>query len=439
MVGPATTPTESRVPQTAGKLYEHCQIATCPGKGWFSHDDRRFALAVSHFYSFLFQDPIKFAHFHLHWSTIYHPLYLAPFMFFSFPLYPFLLYVYMLVVVGLYGRMRALLFGSPEISVKESPFFETPPDILNQLNSECYIVMIERLGSYLQFGTNREGLESTKIDTITGKEYWMDLLDAVGARRPEQLALWSDGKVSNVGRGVGSGKCDLVCKIVDACMGRGDQVFKRGHDFDHPALGEPDSTEPLTAFLRSEASYQGKRAILCEFAKPVNPETLKLSSEGFSNVHSIDAVTVRNARGEVTVLSCIIWTDCTAWTSHTCSAGYIIDVLTETIARPVPWYAFGFAKNKQAATSPLIGTKIPGLHAALCKAIDAHSTSKLPWLTSVGWDLMITDEGPIFFEGNVGSMRTPRRIFLDEKTLGLWQEEIGASGVHAGGLIPHMI
>lgn len=427
MAKPATPNTKNRVPPTAGKLYAHCQIATCPGKSWFSSDDRRFYTAVWYFYMFLFQNPIKFAHFHMHWSYIYHPWYLAPFTLATFPFYPFLLYIHMLVV-DLYGRVCALLYGPPEIPVKGSPFFEAPSDIVNRLNCECYIVMIERIGSYVQFGTSRDGLESTKIDTITGKEYWFGLLDAVGARRPEQLALWSDGKVSNVGKGVGSGKCDLVCKIVDACMGMGDHVFKRGDDFDHPALGEPNSTDSLTAFLRKDTAYEGKRAILSEFAKPVNRETLKLSNEGFSNVHSLDVVTIRNARGDCKVLSCIIWTDCTEWTSHTCSAGYIIDVDTETIARPVPWYAFAFAKNnKRAAASPLIGTKIPGLHAALCKAVEAHSKSNLPWLTSVGWDLMITDDGPIFFEGNVGSMRTPRRIFLDEKTPALWQEEMAGS------------
>jgi len=418
----ATTLSKSCVPPTAGALYAYCQNATCPGRGWFSRDDPRFSVAVSSFYMLFFRDPIKFAKFHVLWSTIFHPWWLAPFAVITFPLYPILLYLRTLIV-----NVRNRACGAAQIPLN-SPFFESPPDIVNRLNHECYIVLIERLGSYVQFGTNREGLESTKIDTVTGKEYWMGLLDAVGARRPEQLALWSDGKVSNVGRGVGSGRCDLVCKIVDACMGMGDKVFKRGVDFDNHVLGEPADTACLTAFLRNEAAYAGKRAILSEFVKPIKRETLKLSNQGFSNVHSLDVVTIRNARGEAKVLSCIIWTDCSEWTSHTCSAGYIIDVATETIARPAPWYAYAFAKNdKMAAASSLIGTRIPGLHEALSKAVAAHAKSKLPWLTSVGWDLMITDDGPIFFEGNVGSMRTPRRIFLSDKTPGLWEEEIGSA------------
>ena len=38
----------------------------------------------------------------------------------------------------------------------------------------------------------------------------------------------------------------------------------------------------------------------------------------------------------------------------------------------------------------------------------AHEASTLPWLTTVGWDGMLTPEGVVFFEGNVAAYRTPR-------------------------------
>ncbi len=47
------------------------------------------------------------------------------------------------------------------------------------------------------------------------------------------------------------------------------------------------------------------------------------------------------------------------------------------------------------------------------QACAAHAASTLPWLNAVGWDAMITDDGPVFFEGNFGIPRTSRRIFLD--------------------------
>ena len=59
-----------------------------------------------------------------------------------------------------------------------------------------------------------------------------------------------------------------------------------------------------------------------------------------------------------------------------------------------------------------------------CKAaVAAHSLIKFPWLTSVGWDAMLTDEGAVFFEGNVAAYRTPRRIFLSPQLLDGFFEE----------------
>jgi len=62
--------------------------------------------------------------------------------------------------------------------------------------------------------------------------------------------------------------------------------------------------------------------------------------------------------------------------------------------------------------APLVGQRVPGAREACLKAMAAHDASELEWLTCVGWDAMITDEGPTFFEGNVAAYRTPRRMAL---------------------------
>ena len=41
-----------------------------------------------------------------------------------------------------------------------------------------------------------------------------------------------------------------------------------------------------------------------------------------------------------------------------------------------------------------------------------RTSSTLGWLTTVGWDAMLTDDGAVFFEGNVAAYRTPRRMFI---------------------------
>ena len=418
--GPAATPravASHPAPPTAGRLYAYCLHPRAPPHGWFSRDDRRFHLVAANFYSLLFTHPLEMLKFHKTWSTLYFSWWLAPLATLALPLVP--LCTYLNVLASETGRW---LLGDCFNEAADSPFFHAPADFVSRVNAKCQIDLILRVGSFLQFGSDAEALQHTKKDEICTKEFWLDLLDLVGAPRPRQLALWSNGQVNDVGPGVGAGNCDLVVKIVDSYMGRGDRVFKRGVDF--AASG---GTAQLTAALVSDPAYTGQTcAMLCELARPVAREKVCLSSEGFNNVHSLDILTVRDSCGAVKVLSCLLWTDCSSWTSHSCTAGYTIDVESETIVAGAPWYSSAFSKNEESSPAlSLVGVMVPGVRAACNYAVAAHAAASLPWLTSVGWDAMITDDGPIFFEGNLGSMRTPRRIFLDDTSLELWMSEMG--------------
>jgi len=135
---------------------------------------------------------------------------------------------------------------------------------------------------------------------------------------------------------------------------------------------------------------------------------------------------VRDARGDIKVLSCLLWTDCPSWTTHTCTSGYSVDINTGVIYAPVPWYSFAFAQRQdELQHSSLIGQTVPGLDKLLNHAVAAHAASEIPWLTSVGWDAMLTDHGFVFFEGNLGCGRLPRRIFFDRYSVELWLAEFG--------------
>ena len=192
-----------------------------------------------------------------------------------------------------------------------------------------------------------------------------------------------------------------MCKISDSYLGIGDRVFRRGV----ASGGDFDCLEDVQALLAADTEYARKSAVLCELVHPTSE--LSLASTGFSNVHSLDIVTIRTRSG-VRVLTVLLWTDCTDWSSHSCQAGYVVDVHSETIVAPTAWYSPYFAKQ----ASNLLGTRLPGVRDACAKAVAAHERSTLPWLTSVGWDAMITPEGVVFFEGNVAAYRTPRRMFL---------------------------
>ena len=242
----------------------------------------------------------------------------------------------------------------------------------------------------------------TWYDTVCTKEYWLKLLDDAGARRPLQLGAWDGGHLADVGPGIGFGKADLVCKISDSYLGIGDRLLKRGKDF--------SSREEVEATLLNDPEYKGKAAVLAEFIRPT--ETLTLSSKEYGAVHSLDIVTMRTSDG-VKVLTVLLWTDCDGWSSHSTHAGYLVDVDTETVTKSAAWYSPFFA----AQEASLVGTHLPGVREACAKAVAAHELSNLPWLATVGWDAMLTDEGAVFFEGNVAAYRTPRRMFLSPAAL----------------------
>jgi hypothetical protein len=276
-------------------------------------------------------------------------------------------------------------------------FFERPPSLLASLLLDFYLSLSVFSGTFLQYGTDRDALTHTWYDEITTKEYWFGLLDKAGARRPLQLAAWDGSAVRNVGPGVGHGTCNVVCKLSDSYLGIGDKVLKRGEDF--------SSLADVQRVLAVDPEYKGKPAVISEFVRPTT--SISLSSNGFGAVHSLDILTIRTQHG-VRVLNALLWTDCETWSSHSCMAGYILDVHSETVVAPTAWYSPHFAK--QSAT--LLGTRLPGVREACEAAVAAHEACELPWMTTIGWDAMITPDGVFFFEGNVAAYRTPRRMFL---------------------------
>ena len=106
--------------------------------------------------------------------------------------------------------------------------------------------------------------------------------------------------------GVAAGVGDLVCKISDSYLGIGDRVLKRGTDF--------RSREEVDAALAADAQYAGKTAVASELVHPTTK--IRVSSDGFGAVHSLDILTMRTGDG-VKVLSVLLWTDCTTWSPAT--------------------------------------------------------------------------------------------------------------------------
>jgi len=393
---------------TAGELYNLClEAKPMFGSKWFSVLDTasRLGLAIFAFYRFLLLQPIALLRFAYSWNTLWYGTFRGVLLTVCLPLMPFALMGAELV--KRVGELSPWAETDWKLAGPGRVFFTRPDSFVASVLWDFYLAVSVFSGTFIQFGNDPDGLMHTWYDSICVKEYWHKLLDGAKARRPLQLARWDGAMAHDCGPGVTFGKAALVCKISDSYLGIGDKVLQRGK----ASGGDFDTIDDIQAILAADPQYKGKDAILCEFVLP--DTNVPLSSEGYGSVHSLDIVTMRTRDG-VKVLTCLLWTDCDTWSSHSCQAGYLVDIMSETIACPCAWYSPHFATMK----CPLLGTTLPGVKEACRKAIAAHEQSDLPWLTTVGWDAMLSaTEGIIFFEGNVAAYRTPRRMFLGSQLL----------------------
>lgn len=130
-------------------------------------------------------------------------------------------------------------------------------------------------------------------------------------------------------------------------------------------------------------------------------------------VHQLDILTILNPNGEVGVVSVLFWGECSAETSISATAGFSMDTNTGTIAEAIHHsYYFKFPKKNQGS---YLGKKVPGTLEAIevCKKAHKNIAKKHEWVTVIGWDCMRDDRGKmVFFEGNFGTLRTTRRMFI---------------------------
>ncbi len=385
------------------RIYGMCLSAAPPCKQrWFSLLDvaTRSWLAVGMFYRLLITEPLPLILFAYRWNRLWYGRIAGLLLTLTLPAFPAFLWA-----VEAAKRLNEAL--NPWIGVDwkmQGPgrvFFVRPDGLVASLLWDFYLAISVFACSYLQYGTDPQAIDHCWYDSVCTKEYWNTLLDAAGARRPRQLGYWDGATLQPVGKGVGSGSADLVTKICDSYLGIGDRVLGRGGS---GPLGFKTHAD-VHAILAADPEYAGRPAMVCELVSPATG--VRISSSGFGNTHSLDLITMRTRRG-VQLVTALLWTDCDGWSSHTCSAGYIIDVETETIVAPTAWYSPHFATQK----SSLVGARIPGAKEACAAAVRAHEACKLPWMTTIGWDAMLTDDGVCFFEGNVSAYRTPRRVFL---------------------------
>ena len=431
---------------TAPVLYELCADAkTSVTREWFSVSDvvHRTWLVVWFFYRSLLVEPRSLFTFTHRWHRVWY----GPLGGLALTLcLPWLPFAYFALGLGTRAikAVRTMLPGGATLDWQMAGpgrvFFLPPETLLASLIWDLYATLSAYCGSYLQYGTCTEAIEHTWYDTLTTKEFWCEHLDIGCAHRPRQLARWDGARLHELGPGVARGMGDVVVKISDSYLGIGDRVIERTDGL---------SAADVESRLRADAEYRGKRGVVSELVLP--SATLPVASPGHANrVHSLDILTMRMRGGQapppthhppptrspaelvrvtqVRVLSVLLWTDCSTWSSHSATAGYLVDAEGERVVAPASWYAAYFAKLARQSRSPLIGAKLPGVREACRAAVASHESIALPWMTTVGWDAMLTDDGPIFFEGNVAAFRAPRRFFLSAPLLRAFMGECRGEG-----------
>jgi hypothetical protein len=275
-------------------------------------------------------------------------------------------------------------------------FFLQPDGFVAATCWNAYLNISIYVGLFMACGNNEMALRHSWDDEITTKDYWRKIMEAAKMRMPRELARWDNDHLEKYFPFKNS---DIVVKLTDSFLGIGDQFLVAGKDFET----EDDVEKFLgsTTFPGADGkpnSYQGKQALILEKVKP----------DPLYGVHSLDILTMTTVDGPK-VVSILYWGDCTGPSSHTCRAGYTVNLETEKIEGKATWYSPFFAKQKD----DLIGTHLPGLKETCQKAIDAHANCGFPWLRMIGWDAMIMPNDEIvFFEGNFASARLPRRMFL---------------------------
>ena len=311
-----------------------------PAAGWYSTADMlsRLALATALFCYCLATQPLRLARFALQYNRLWHGGFTGTAMTLLLPVTPAVL-----AAIAWGERLKQFVMREDEWDPRfgEEPciWYQPPPSKAAAIIYDAFRPLADWVAAFVLFGDNRVAIDHTIRDTICTKEYWYGLLDGVGARRPQpprcprprclalsppptsssphpslprrrplQLGSWDGHALRDVGRGVESGGCDLVCKISDSYLGIGDRgtrqpprlsstlsrtspgpvlgdlVFKRGVDF--ATRGD------IEAALRGDARYAGRPAVLCEMVQPCAGLEASVSSDGYSAVHLLDIIVI---------------------------------------------------------------------------------------------------------------------------------------------------
>mmetsp|Transcript_74225 Transcript_74225/g.194672 ORF Transcript_74225/g.194672 Transcript_74225/m.194672 type:complete len:450 (+) Transcript_74225:40-1389(+) len=416
-----------------GDLYKMCTFLSPPLGGWtctFDCFGRALRVVVAFYFLLctrpmeLFSYLVKF-HQLFHWGGLSWTIVAV-----SFPVWPLAMFLYVC-----WTMLRDVIWPK-EVNC----FFVPPNGIFARWLWAFYMEASVPLAIFITHGDSTAAVMNAFHDYVLTKPFWRKHMEKTNMPFPLQLGVWDGAECDWWMRAKGQSDDyqlgDIVLKLMDGCLGRGDTFLEKGKNGFDGSLGA------VTKVL--ETKYAKSTGVLVlEWVRP---------GKGHE-VHSFDIITMVQPDDSIKLVSCLYWGNCRGGGSstHDAAAGFVIDVEKETVIASASWYSALFAQTMGQVGQAKkgsgighgevgIGSKFPGIKEICAKAIQGHHSAlkEQPWLHMIGWDAMFSTTGPIFFEGNYASHRMPRRVFLTWKhTLWFLLKSARFSSIQAKRIADH--
>jgi len=215
----------------------------------------------------------------------------------------------------------------------------------------------------------------------------------------EVIALFADGRLHTWYRGEAERlpQRDLVLKPVDAACGHGFQLWAYLPAPDRWRRGERDLD--ADAFLQMCCDAAGHHRHILQKRLVNHPHLQSLSGRGLSTIR---VVTYRRVSGQQGVLlACLRMPTGSSFVDNFEAGGIAapIDLATGVLGAAVgkdP--ARGQFTHHPDSGAPIAGLLTPCFNEALATTLAAHAA--FDWVPFVGWDVVITPDGPVLLEAN---------------------------------------
>jgi hypothetical protein len=206
-----------------------------------------------------------------------------------------------------------------------------------------------------------------------------------------EILAWHDGPVGELPA------CDLVLKPTDLACGRGFQRWS--YDAQTERWQRDGQSLDAATFVRYCCATAASHTHVLQARLQNHRELRPLSSKGLSTVR---VVTYRRPAGECGVLLACLRMPTGSMHVDNFEAGGIaapIDLETGRLGVAVAKNPVrGRFSHHPDSGAPIEGTLVPDLEKALAITRNAHQC--YGWMPFVGWDVVLTDDGPVLLEAN---------------------------------------